>query len=258
MQGTLISMETLENSKVYVNSNKPGYSFKHPIDYFGSFLKELDKIDGVDYHIQVDSKVENSNNDNSVNTSFGKVAIRARLPKEFDTNVELPIFNNLYKEMGIVYALDNQKPTIQMYRGNRVEVCSNQAIWGADNIMALSILDTGDFSSLNEKLKVYVDTTMEDNNKLMEIIYRLQSRKMDKEQLLSHIGYLVYQAKTTTNIGIQTVTGMVDLLVNDKSRYHFKEETDQWITYNGLTEVSKKLNIASEVSSVLGLQAIYN
>ena len=189
MDTQLISFKELESSKRYIHKSD-ALTFKHPMDYVQPFLDVMDRSGiPITWDVKVETGSSNAERDSGdKNIAYSRVAVIARLPSEYDINPNDPIFNHLQSEIGLVYALDSTKPEIKAFRGSRVSVCTNQCIFGADNITSI-LLTNNKRSDIDEIARLYFEKIKQDNDRYIEIVSKLMNtRIMDFNH---HVGYLV-------------------------------------------------------------------
>lgn len=255
---TEISFDELENSKVFVSKSET-FKFMPPMDYLRPFVDIISPLN-PEWKIYVEKEVENAEEDGTKNTAYGRVALRAKLPAIFDLNLGFNSqFNHAYSEIGIVYALDTTKPEMRVANGKRVSVCTNQCIFGSDNITSVLLTSTNR-EKIYRDTNVYVQSLEEETQRYKQVIERMYENVLvGDRQINERIGKIFRSCKKTNDVGINIASSMLGLLEDERSMYGIKNgETNDWIIYNALTESIKKSSIIDESSKVLFLEGIFN
>ena len=255
-----ISLEKLQESKRFVNPKNKMFSFEHPMDYLAPFQEIMQGID-VQWTFKVDSEVVNADRESEVeNTAYGRFAAIARMPVEYNLNVAdiTPQFNNMYHEIGLVYALDTTKPEIKAFSGKKVDVCLNQTVFGADNVT--SVLMAGlRRNDIYTYLHNYAKTALEETLKYRQFVERLVEQKLVGSQLHEHIGDLVLYAMKDKYLGITSVMDAIKMITDEKTMYYGMGDagTNKWITYNACTKAIQKANMFDEPTRAIALQSAF-
>lgn len=249
----VISLEEVTSSKTYVYPSNNLFAFEHPLYYIQPFLDMVSPF-AESLIFEADNVVVNTNEDKSNNTSYGRLSVKAKLQNDYDFEVNGEHFTS---EMGMVYAFDTKKPEIKLFSGKRVSVCTNQCIFGADNITSI-LLTNNKRSNINEIARLYFDKIKQDNEKYIEVVSKMMDTKiLDFDH---HVGRLVNKSIKMKNLGIRPVLAAVGLLNDETSKYEMvKNDANRnlWVSYNALTEVLKKENIFEEASKTLLLENLY-
>lgn len=251
----VITLNDVNSSKIYVNPQNNVFNFKHPSEYLEPFFDVVREYQ-ESLIIEADSIVENQNTDDSSNISYGRLSVKCRLKQEYDFFVNQELFQS---EMGLVYAFDTRKPEIKLFNGKRVFVCTNQCIFGADNVTSILLTSTKK-ANVNDIISGYFDRLLSENQKYQETVGRMmETRITDFDK---HVGKLVNSGLKSKTIGINPIVEAVRLMSTESSRYFMLGDTNpdiqnEWTSYNAITEVLKKSNIFDECSKTLLLEKIY-
>lgn len=255
---TKISMTELENSKVFVSKSET-LRFLHPMDYLSPFIDILSPLN-PEWNIEVEKDVENAETDGTKNVSYGRVAIKAKLPELYGFGVDIDsLFNDLYSEIGMVYALDTSKPEMKVGNGKRVSVCTNQCIFGTNNLTSI-LLTSSNREKLYDDTKRYADNLDSEISQYKARIERMHETKLvGKAAINERIGKIFWDSKKTNDLGINIASNMLTLLQDSNTIYTIKDnQTNDWTIYNALTQSLKKSSIIDEPSKVLFLQNIFS
>lgn len=251
----VITLDDVNSSKIYVNPQNNVFNFKHPSEYLEPFFDVVREYQ-ESLIIEADSIVENQNNDDSSNISYGRLAVKCRLKPEYDFFVNQELFQS---EMGLVYAFDTRKPEIKLFNGKRVFVCTNQCIFGADNVTSI-LLTSNRKSNVQDIVSGYFDRLLSENQKYQETVGNMMdSRIIDFDK---HVGKLVNHGLKLKTIGINPILEAVRLMSTESSKYFMLGDNNpdiqnEWTSYNAVTEVLKKSNIFDECTKTLLLEKIY-
>lgn len=253
---TLI-METLQleevlNSKTYVKENSM-VKFEPPREYIEPFLENVDSL-AKSYRISAIRGSVNQEDTGEENVAYSRVLVEAEMPSKFD------IIGNSDKDsaasvIGMIYALDTQKPVIKVYSGKNVFACTNLTIFNADNLYSQEL--TGGRTAY-KKSKEYADT-MEADVEAFTIIYnRLLNNEFAGDELNKRIGYLLKNS-FRYRLDNYLLRGM-RLIFDPKSTYHIGNDgvTTDWNLYNSVTEIIKgDKNISDKPDKTLNLSRIF-
>lgn len=253
-----VTYTDLEKSKIFIGSSEI-YKFPSPIELVSPFMEEINtKIGNVSWTFEAEEGSKNANPDelSEENIAYSRVIAKAKLPAEYDLLVDDDTFNHLWSEIGLVYALDTKKPEMKVYRGKRVSVCTNQCVFGADNITG--ILLTSSRADIYERAAKYAKSAMEDVEKYRPILETLNGTVYSGSSLNEQIGKMFRYASSNPKLGITTMTGMLKSIQDDKTRYAIKNGAiTGWTLYNACTEELKKSNILDESTKTLLLEKVF-
>ena len=254
----ILDFKQLENSKIYVHPKSETLKFKHTLDYLEPFLQKFEGIQGVEWMFQADDKTVNEekvdvltselNADAPVkqNISYGSVIAKAKLPESFNVIPDISSnFKDMFSEIGLVYTLSSLKPEMRLYRGKRVDFCSNGAIFGANNIKTVQL--TGSYQDVYKETEGYIEESMNDVLKYKRVAEYLWDVNLNKNQIYELAGELLFFAKKNKEFGINPVSDAVNSLMDSTSLYGIRDDkTSMWNVYNAVTESLKKSTILTE------------
>jgi len=251
MQGEIITLDHVLNSKVYIQ-DKSAISFGSPRQYIEPFLEKFEKA-GVKatFEVAVSEKVANKDADSEkLNESYGRVAIMAKLPEQYTMHEHDSV-------IGMVYALDTQKPNLRVYSGENAWACTNLAIFGARYIHEVQLLQGT--ASIYEKALEYVEGTMEQLAKFQKIYERMNDHIYKGEDIDRIMGHLLRESYKNKQIGTNPVLSAMKDLEDGKSRYAIKEDkTTQWNVYSALTQyVTDKVDIIEKASKTVMISNLF-
>lgn len=260
----ILNMNQIEASKVYVSEVSSIISYQHPLDYLQPYLDILSPL-GAKFTFEgevgsvskerVVAEIEGQEN----HIAYKRLIAKAKLPIEYDLLIDANTpFNHLSGEIGFVYALDGKSPEMRAYRGKRVTVCTNQCVFGADNVTSINLAKSS-IMSIYDTLRRYVDNAAKDYEKYKDLIERLYNNELAGSKLLERIGHIHWECKKNNKLGTTCANDMVSYLQDNKSKYALSEDrTNDWMLYNACTESLKKSNILDEASKTLLLEKVFN
>lgn len=263
MGAITLSLDQVESSDVYV-PQMSAFSFKHPMQYLEPFFKQLEPL-GATFTFEGEigslskEREREDKEEQDKHIAYSRLVAKARLPEAFDVIPGIGSdFNHLWSEIGLVYAFDTKSPEIKVYRGKRVSTCTNQCIFGADNVTSINLARSNE-SGAYTSLKSYVDTAMEDLGSYVDIIQRLASVQREGSSLKEQLGHMLMEAKRHTRLGTTCVNDTVNYILDPKTRYALVDGvTNDWMLYNACTESLKKSNILDEPTKTLLLEKIFH
>lgn len=232
--------EVLE-SKRFINSG--GVSFKTPKELIEPFLEKVDKSNfSSNFTVKVSGKVENANEDETINASYGRILIEA----DFSDSLSNDITGGV---VGFLYGLDTQRPIVKVYRGNRVFACTNLSVFNADSVSTYDILGNPD--EAYQKTQQYLETLEENFAKQLELINALQSAQFSVPQIESKLGYMLKNVVTGNSaykkLGVNPIIQGTKLLFGNSPYSIVEGKTNGWNLYNALTQViSDKSDLVDE------------
>ena len=257
MAYTQITLQELEDSKIFVNPKSSAFNYRHPVDYGASFLEIAQEL-GCELKIRAESNATNANDDGSQNISYNSVLLRAKIPN-MDINLEGTLFNHMTSEIGFILTLDGLAPEIKAYNGKRVSICDNGCIFGADDIKSIKLV-SDNHVVITKSLREYVDNIVKNNERYYQKIYEMNNTFYSEKSgsLNQKIGEILRFAMLQNKLGVQVATGMVKNVTDSKSNYRINSDgiISGWTLYNACTEEIKKAAIGNEAVKVQLLEGI--
>jgi hypothetical protein len=219
----------LEATKRYVREGSPAML---PMDYVGNPIEALSKYCSEDsLTIKVSHASENANEDESVNTSYGRVIVEGKIPgyDVLDSGLTL----------GFAYALDKQIPEFITYMGHTVFSCTNLCISADEDVSRFR----DNHKAAQAQFKTYLDGIEKEKDRFITFHNRLQNKELGLEDLETSIGHIIRKAiGSYKQIGTSSVVSAYKSIVTSGSSYSMQNEsTDMWNVYNAITDnYSKK------------------
>lgn len=242
--------EVLE-SKVYIQ-DKSQITFGSPKSYIEPFLDIIEKANlKVNYRVSVSERTANREAESEkINAAYGRVCIEAKLPEQYTVK-------NHDSVIGMVYALDTQKPTIRVYSGENAWACTNLAIFGARYIHQVDLM--GGASSIYDKSLEFVEGIAEQLARFQRIYEYMNDTILVEDQIDKEFGRILRAANKNKFIGTNPVLSALKDLEDPKSKYAIKEgRTTQWNMYSALTQyVTDKVDILEKSSKTVLLSNLF-
>lgn len=234
-----LSLEELYDAKTYVRDSG-GFDFKHYREYVEPFTdKILNRVSDATFDVTaVVGAVNKDEGTEALNTSYGRFLITARMPKAYDTE-------EAGSKIGMIVALDNQKPIMKVFSGKDVFACMNLTIFGADDLFSQDL--TANIGSIYAKADDYAIKMSDSLGLFRKQVDALKAMTFKGKDLDEIIGKLIKYSLKFPKLGTNPVMGGVKDLLDSKSKYALKEGiTDGWNLYNAITENIKKADIADQ------------
>lgn len=205
-----INLEDLLTSKVFVKENS-AVDFKSPKEYLGRFLDAIQdtKTDIQSYRVVINDPVINAEDTGKRNIAYPRAMVECSMPS-FEN---LPDFHPV---VGMVYALDIQKPVIKIYSGFNLKGCINLNIFNAEYVHQVELL--GDFQSVYVKAKEYFKNKKKESIEFSKTLTKLRESVLSQDELDYYIG-LILRKSMKTRLGTTNVLGALKLLYDPTSKY---------------------------------------
>jgi hypothetical protein len=252
-----VTEKDLIESKIFVPNNEI-FSFLPPMDYIQPFNDVVKSIGGTTmYEAEIGSKNLNADADLGANTAYSRVSVKIKMPSEFDIVTDDVFFKDLFGEIGLVYALDTQKPEMKVWRGNRVFVCTNQCVFGADNVTSIQLKDGREH--IYERVSRYIDQAMVQRQYHIDKIEMLTEQSYSGGKLNEKIGEMFRYGLSNKKLGVNVISATLKSIESKTSRYSLDENGSitGWKLYNAVTEELKNSSILDEVSKTLLLEKLF-
>lgn len=249
MENNSITLDKVLNSKIYLH-DKSQISFGSPRQFIEPFLEKLVNSK-VSFSVKVSDRVANKEeNSDILNEAYGRVLVEAKFPNEYSINEHDHV-------IGMVYALDTQKPTMRIYSGENAWACTNLAIFGANYIHNVEIMQG--IGSIYDKGLEFVENISEQLAKFQKIYSIMNDTQYEGEDINKIMGYLIREGYRNKNLGINPILSAIKDLDDNKSKYAIREnKTSQWNLYSALTQyVTDKVDILDKSSKTVMLSNLF-
>lgn len=236
-------------TKIYVKENG-SVDFKSPGAYIEPFLEAV-RYNGkeADVTIKTQGDVINSNEGGSMNIAYPRVNIEVR------TNHSVEGFQSV---IGMIYALDLQKPEIKIYTGQNAHACTNLTIFNADGVYTQSLL--GGFGTVYNHATEYLNKKEAEAAEFKEILDNLTNTLMSTEELNEEIGRIL-RAGSKTKIGTSPIVQASNRLDDRESIYyvHPGARCSKMNLYDAITQsFTNSKNILDRPTQTIQLSKLFN
>lgn len=217
-----MELKDVLESKVYLKENS-AVSFMSPSTYIQPFL---DVVKDRELHVNVSDSVINANDDNTQNIAYARVNIEAILDSP------IPGFQS---RVGMIYALDIQKPMVRIYSGQRAVACMNLTIFNSEKVFTQDLL--GNYADAYRKAEEYVEQKQKEIEEFTATYNELTQTLLDREQLNEELGRLLRVA-SRTRVGTTPIVGAAKLVDDSSSAYYVKagDTCSRWNLFNAITQ----------------------
>jgi len=248
MEANILTLDQILSSKVYVKENSQ-ISFGSPRQYIEPFLEKL-KDTGATYRVAVSDRVANREESGGLNEAYGRVVIEAKFPNIFCAHEHDSV-------IGMVYALDTQKPSMKIYSGQNAWACTNMSIFGARYVHAVELLQGT--SSIYDKSLEFIDSMTLQVRQFSNIYERMNEKIYQGDEIDRITGYLLREGTRNKLLGTSPVLSAIRDLDDNKSRYAIKDnKTSQWNYYSALTQyVTDKVDIVDKATKSVLLSKLF-
>lgn len=244
-----MTLDEVMKSNAFIK-NDSAMQFKSPADYIGPFVDIVSKITNV-FEVHVSGRVANNNEEIGIQESFPRISVIAKLPAEYNKEGH-------HYTIGMVYALEIQKPVMKVFNGPRADACLNLAIFNARQVHSVEMLSG--VSIIYENAKKYIDTIEAENKEFVERYHRMRETKYVGTKLDAAIGRLLFESMINTGIGTTPILSAAKDLIEPKSVYFAKENTStEWNLYSAVTEyISRKVDIIDKATKTLLISQVFD
>jgi hypothetical protein len=221
-----IAIEELLSSKVFVKESG-AVSFHSPLFYFDKFIKTGNEL-GADWRATVTDEVIVAEEDETRNVAYPRVLLEAQFE-------EVPELKGFIPTVGVLYALDVQKPVIKCYSGFNVSVCMNLTIFNATALVQKDLL--GDISEIYTASNKFLNDKPAELKVFKSNVEALKNSELELPGFDRLTGELI-RFGMQSRFGTQMVLGAVKTMRDPNSRYYVPEEqkTTKWNYFNALTQ----------------------
>lgn len=248
---TVITLPELRASKVFVKENG-NISFGTANDYIDPFLEHI-QMGKANFKVEVSDAVINAESTGSRNIAYPRVHVQA----EFHNGV--PDELGIKSVMGMIYALDLQKPIIKVYTGINVSVCMNLTIFNAGESFQQEIL-SNNYQEVYQKAKVFADAKEKQIAEYTKIISDLKDTYLTEDGLNETMGRLLFYGQKS-RLGTSAVVQASKEMLDNSSRYYIYREDkfncNLWNVYNAVTDVlSNRGDFTDRTNKIVALSKI--
>lgn len=244
----VVSLNDILKSKVYIKENS-GVNFGSPRQYIEPFLEKM-KDSGATYRVAVAERTANKEEEGEINEAYGRVLIEAKLPNEFCVNEHDSV-------IGMLYALDTQKPSMKIYSGENAWACTNLSIFGSRYIHSVELVQG--VNSVYDKTMEYMEGLTQQLSRFRTIYTKMNEKIYEGEEINTIVGYLLRESYKNKSIGTTPIISAMQSMEDNKSKYAIREnKISQWLTYNAITQyVTDKCSISEKASKSVSISNLF-
>lgn len=219
-----MTVEEILDTKTYI---RQGSQARTPREYLEPVLEAIDQRGGV-ATVKTGKPVANANEDDSINTSFGRVLIQADFPECRIDSV------GSSQKVGFIYALDKQIPEFITYTGQEVFACTNLCVSSDEHVHNFK----DNHTHAHGKIKDYLDGMDKHKEEFITFHNKLQQKELSLEDMDTTIGHILRMSiKKYRRIGRSAIMHGLSEMVKPDSMYSASEDgTNLWNVYNSITD----------------------
>jgi hypothetical protein len=240
-----MEIKELFETKAFVKS---GVTFQTPKQILEPFMDKMSKYTDK-FIIKTSEKIVNANEDESINAAFGRVLIQ--------TDFSGDDLDGMYKNVGVVYALDTLKPIVKTYTGTIVSACTNMCIFNADHIFSSNIMEG--LGRPLEYITQYLGSMEQVMDNYRKIRLDLTNQIYTENEIQQKLGELLEYSIKNKYLGTTAVVNAAKNLYDNSSMYHIEnKQTTAWNLYNSITQyLTDKSDIIDTASKTLLLSKFF-
>ena len=239
-------VEDVISSKVYVKPNS-SVSFGTPKEYLEPFIEPIMKeMPEAKFRIKVADPVVNAEDSGAMNIAYPRIMIESDLGE---------MITGFKSVIGMIVALDLQKPVVKVYSGYNVSACMNLTIFNADKIFQQEIL--GDYQRVYAKAIEYFQKKAEELVEFKETLIKLQTTFLNEVQLNQLIGKMIRES-AKLRLGTTPVLQATKMLDDNASQYYVRPDgkftCSKFNVYNAVTQaITNSSDIVDRVNKTLNV-----
>lgn len=245
-----MKLENILDSKIYIKDNS-AISFKSPEEYIQPFLDVVAPLNPT-YRVDVSGRSANKNTeDENVNESFARVLVEAKLPDQYNIEEHDSV-------IGMVYALDTQRPSMRVYTGRNAWACTNLCIFNAGHVHSVDLMQGT--SQIFERAQVYASHIEDAIREFKERYDRMNEKVYSGDQIDYIVGHLLRNGLKDKYVGTTPILAAVKELEDNKSVYSIKDgKTSQWNIYSAITQyITDKVDIVDKATKTYRISEMLN
>ena len=245
-----LTLDELYEAKTYVRDSG-GFDFKHYREYVAPFVdKVTSRISDATFEVSaVVGAVNKDEETEALNTSYGRFLVTARMPKAYNTE-------EAGSKIGMIVALDNQKPVMKVFSGKDVFACMNLTIFNADHLLSQDL--TANIGAIYSKADEYAMKMGDELTDFIKKVDALKAMSFKGKDLDEIIGKLIQYSLRNPKLGTNPIMQGTKDLFESKSKYALKEgATTGWNYYNAITEAIKKADINDQATKTISLSRAF-
>lgn len=241
----VLTLEDVFGSKTFVKGER---EYKSPKEYLEPFIERVSQV-APNISVQVSGKIQNAEEDKTINTAFSRIMIEASNEKMISAGV--------FPTYGIIIALDPVIPIYKIYEGLTVRACTNLCVFNSRNLYTGQIFDgMGEGYGI---LNTWVNSWKETFGANMDIFSEMEKKPVPVDDVTKVLGNLLKFGIENKYFGTNPVIHAAKELYDPNSIYYVgKESTTAWNMYNAVTSyLSTKTDIVDKASKTLLLSKFF-
>ncbi len=238
-----LSLQDVLSSKIYIK-NDGAIPFQSPEAYITPFLESVQRLNPT-FTVDVSGRTANKNTDSdSVNESFARIKIEAKLPIEYNVDEHDSV-------IGMVYGLDTLKPIMKIYSGRNAWACTNLAVFRADHLHQVEMLQG--ITSIYEKSKTYSEQVTDHIEHFARRIKEMKDKQLVGRQVDEAIGGLIRKSIQNKMVGTTPIMSAAQALYDKSSVYSLRDDrTTEWNLFSAVTQyITDKVDIIDKPTKTL-------
>ena len=220
-----LNIEDVLSSKVFVKANS-SISFGSPKEYLEPYVELFNET--PQFRVKAADPVVNAEDSGAMNIAYPRVLI------ESDLGEMIPGFRSV---IGMIMALDLQKPILKIYSGYNVSSCLNLTIFNADKIYQQEIL--GDYQRVYSRAKEFIQKKEDELIEFKETLTKLQTTFLSEVQLNQLIGKMIRES-AKLRLGTTPILQATKFLDDNSSQYYIRPDgkftCSKFNVYNAVTQ----------------------
>lgn len=245
-----MELNDILNSKIFV-AEKSAINFLSPRDYINPFIDVVSSLNPT-YEVAVSGVSANKNQENNeINQSFGRVKIEAKLPIEYSIEEHDSV-------IGIVYALDIQKPIMRIYSGRNAWACTNLAIFNAEHLHTVELLQG--VGSIYQKASSFTTSITTQIEQFANKVRTMKNIELSQKQTDEVIGNLLRKAIANKTVGTTPIISAAQSLYDKNGKYSMIDgKTTEWNIYSAVTQyITDKVDIVDKAFKTVHIGSMFD
>lgn len=241
-------LEEILTSKIYVKENG-ALSFLSPNEYLKPFI-DIVSPKAQSWEVKTSEAVVNKNTEDEVlNISYPRVVVEARL------GGSIPGFESV---IGLIYALNTQRPIMKIYSGQNVSACTNLTIFNSEFLFQQDLL--GNYREVYSKAKDFYDHKVEEIVEFEEVYTRLNNTQLTRQQLNDKMGDMLLKSPRT-RLGTTPIVQAAKMLMDSSSAYSVYKgnsfQCSEWNIFNAVTQALGSSDITERPTKTVSLAKLF-
>lgn len=220
------SLSNIIDSKIFVKDGS-NVTFDAPKSYIEPFVNVVNAAKPSSLFVNTQGAIVNENTDSTRNIAFPRVQVEARFSNIVEDTYQAVI--------GMIYALDLQKPIMKIYSGFNARACTNLSIFDAEKVFETSLMER--YTPAFDMTKRFLDDKLKETEHFIETHQELINTFFTQEELNEELGRLLRLAPKV-GLGSGPIVKAAELIDNSSSLYHVTkgESCSKMNLYQAITQ----------------------